>query len=246
MARSVGSLEAGCLSISWLYSVAAQPFDAQQLLYARWVLYGATGCLFAAELASLVAVSNKAQLLFAHSIATSPRAESSGSDYAAAAYGSWGAERPPAAQPALIESRKGLSQVICAAPAYVMAANDEVTRLRAERTRLSAKRDRLRADNDELREQLSAKMERNHYLRVKFAHQAVQAACARVKAATDELREAQQNMYREEDALQDFLASRARNEDPLKHYKRARAEESSGESAAPEKKTKRKRASESG
>ena len=26
------SLEAGCLSISWLYSVAAQPFDAQQLL----------------------------------------------------------------------------------------------------------------------------------------------------------------------------------------------------------------------
>ena len=27
-----GSLEAGCLSISWLYSVAAQPFDAQQLL----------------------------------------------------------------------------------------------------------------------------------------------------------------------------------------------------------------------
>ena len=47
-----GSLEAGCLSISWLYSVAAQPFDAQQLLYARWVLYGATGCLFAAELAT--------------------------------------------------------------------------------------------------------------------------------------------------------------------------------------------------
>ena len=184
----------------------------------------------------------KAQLVVcAHSIATSPRAESSVRDYAAAAYGSWGAERPARHRTRTHRVGKGLSQVTV--QPRLMAANDEATRLRAENTRLQTKRDRLRAENDELREQLSAKMERNHYLRVKNAQLAVQAACARVKAAMDEVVEAQQNMYREEDALQDFLASRARREDPLKHYKRARAEESSGESAAPEKKTKRKRAS---
>lgn len=98
LARSVGSLEAGCLSISWLYSVAAQPFDAQQLLYVRWVLYDATGCLFAAELLPCRGVSGRhSQLVCTHSIATSPRAENSESDYAAAAYDPWVAERPAAA-----------------------------------------------------------------------------------------------------------------------------------------------------
>ena len=52
-------------------------------------------------------LSKKAQqLVCAHSIATSPRAESSESDYAAAAYDPWGAEKPAAAQPALIESER--------------------------------------------------------------------------------------------------------------------------------------------
>ena len=73
-----GSLEAGCLSISWLYSVAAQPFDAQQLLYARWVLYGATGCLFAAEpFPRGVSARRKRLMSCPHSDATSPRAASS-------------------------------------------------------------------------------------------------------------------------------------------------------------------------
>ena len=73
-----GSLEAGCLSISWLYSVAAQPFDAQQLLYARWVLYGATGCLFAAEASRLRRGKRRhSQLVCTRGIATSPRSESS-------------------------------------------------------------------------------------------------------------------------------------------------------------------------
>ena len=127
-----------------------------------------------------------------------------------------------------------------------MAANDEVTRLRAESTRLQTKHDRLRAENDELREQLSAKMELNHFLRVKAARNEVQAKLAGLVEANAQLVEAIRNKEREEDALQDYLASRARREDPLKHYKRARAEESSRESAAPETKTKRKRASESG
>ena len=131
-------------------------------------------------------------------------------------------------------------------------ANDEITRLRAEITRLSAEIARVRAEGDEdaelrlLRVIVPLRKEQMHYLLVKRAHKRVRAACARVKAAMDEVVEAQQNMYREEDALKDYLASRARREDPLKHYKRARAEESPGESAAPEKKTKRKRASESG
>ena len=49
--------------------------------------------------ASLSRSLYKAQLVVcAHSIATSPRAESSGSDYAAAAYGPLGAEMPPTVQ----------------------------------------------------------------------------------------------------------------------------------------------------
>ena len=73
-----GSLESGCRLKKPLYSVAAQPFDAQQLLYARWVLYGATGCLFAAEASRLPRGKRRhSQLVCTHSIATSPRAESS-------------------------------------------------------------------------------------------------------------------------------------------------------------------------
>ena len=124
-----------------------------------------------------------------------------------------------------------------------MAANDELTRLRAKNEVLEAKAARLRAETGELREQLSAKMELNHLLRVKAARNEVQAKLAGLVEANAQLVEAIRNKEREEDALQDFLASRARREDPLKHYKRARAEESSGESAAPETKTKRKRAS---
>ena len=124
-----------------------------------------------------------------------------------------------------------------------MAANDELTRLRAKNEVLEAKAARLRAETGELREQLSAKMELNHFLRVKAARNEVQAKLAGLVEANAQLVEAIRNKEREEDALQDFLASRARKEDPLAHYKSARAEERSKDSAAPETKTKRKRAS---
>ena len=50
----------------------------------------------------------------AHSIATSPRAENSERGYAAAAYVSWGTERPAGHRTRTHRVGKGLSQVICA------------------------------------------------------------------------------------------------------------------------------------
>ena len=124
-------------------------------------------------------------------------------------------------------------------------ANDEITRLRAEITRLSAEIARVRAEGDEeaelrlLRVIVPLRKEQMHYLLVKRAHKRVRAACARVKAAMGEVVEAQQNMYREEDALKDYLASRARVR--TVRTKRARVEKSSEDTTAPE--SKRVRAS---
>ena len=81
-------------------------------------------------------------LVCTHSIATSPRAESSERGYAAAAYDPWGTGRPAAAQPAR-------SRVVCspipghlfraqlltdAAPAHIMAANNKLARLAGRRS----------------------------------------------------------------------------------------------------------------
>ena len=119
-----------------------------------------------------------------------------------------------------------------------MAANDELSRLRAENEVLVAEAQKNLTE-------ATARVEEKErfHLRVKHAHQRVRAACARAKAAMDEVVEAQQHMYREEDALEEFLASCARVRTIFNGSKRARAEDSSEDSAAPETKTKRKRAS---
>ena len=119
-----------------------------------------------------------------------------------------------------------------------MAANDELTRLRAENEVLVAE---AQKNLTEAIERVEEK-ERLH-LRVKHAHQRVRAACARAKAAMDEVVEAQRDMYREEDALKDYLASCARVRTIFNGTKRARAEDTAEDSAAPEPKTRRKRAS---
>ena len=117
-------------------------------------------------------------------------------------------------------------------------ADDEVTR---EITRLNAEVARLSAQGDEeLRELLMAKVELIHYLAVKDARKKVAQAQA-------QLAEALKNKDRDEDALHDWLTKRACARIIAAHTKPggllARAEECSEDSAAPETKTKRKRAS---
>ena len=117
---------------------------------------------------------------------------------------------------------------------FLLRITREITRLNAEVTRLSAEGD------EELRELLMAKVELIHYLAVKDARKKVAQAQA-------QLAEALKNKDRDEDALHDWLTKRACARIIAAHTKPggllARAEECSEDSAAPETKTKRKRAS---
>ncbi len=142
-----------------------------------------------------------------------------------------------------------------------MAANDELTRLRAENEelremvlRLTVKdaRKRLQAalvgvdqanarlaeasrNKDDARkrvERVRKQVEREDDA-LKDASTRMEAAYAGVQEANARFAEAGRDKAREEDALKDYLASRS---------KRARVEESE-DAAAPETKTKRKRAS---
>ena len=120
-------------------------------------------------------------------------------DYAAAAYGSWGAERParrttPHARVVSIECSP--IQVICsarklltdAAPAHIMAANNKLARLRRKKKRLRAKYKKLKGVNRHLDK-----------ANARWIHTARQANVARLRAETqlDEER-SEYRAYREQ------------------------------------------------
>jgi len=118
--------------------------------------------------------------------------------------------------------------------------DSQITRLRADIARLGQIA-RVRAEGDEEeRELLRAKVELNHCLLVKAAREEVQAKLEGLAEAMKQVVEAMRNKEREASALEDFLASRARARimDNMK-----RAQELEDAAAAPETKTKRKRAS---
>ena len=114
--------------------------------------------------------------------------------------------------------------------------DSQITRLRADIARLGQIA-RVRAEGDEeLRELLLIKAELNHYERVKAARKEVQAKLEGLVEANKQVVEAIRNKEREEDALNEFSRARVRAGVLTKR-------ERSEDSAAPETKTKRKRAS---
>ena len=110
-----------------------------------------------------------------------------------------------------------------------MAANDELSRLRARNEELQTKAARLRKENDDA-------IERSHYLKFMIAHNEVNAMENAFAAAKARLETARLRKERVEHAFVEYLVSRVGGE-----TKRA-YEECSEDTTAP-KKTKRVRAS---
>ena len=105
--------------------------------------------------------------------------------------------------------------------------DSQISRLRAEIARVAE-------GDEEEREQLRAKVELNHCLLVKAAREEVQAKLEGLVEANKQVVEAMRNKEREEDALQDYLASRARAR-IMDNMKRAQElEDALEDAAAPE------------